>query len=187
MHYKNFILTALLATFITTGFAQSKYYTRDGKIKFFSSTSIEDIKAVSSDASSVYDISSGKVQFAVPMKSFTFKKALMQEHFNEDYVESDKYPKAEFKGTFEYDDEPDLSEPGTYEVTAKGTFTLHGVSREIQEKGTITVTKNGKIIAESVFMVKPADYDITIPASVRDQIANSIEVTVKFDYKPLKR
>lgn len=167
--------------------AQSKYYTRDGKIKFFSSTPMEDIEALSNDVSSVFDINTGKVEFGVPMKSFTFEKALMQEHFNEDYVESDQYPKAKFKGVFELPEGFDPKKPGEYKVKAKGKLTLHGITRDIEEQGTITITKDGKISAECIFEVKPADYEIEIPSTVRDKIAKTVEVTVKMNYKPLKR
>lgn len=184
--FRTLLIIVLLANCFAIH-AQTKYYTRDGKVKFFSTTPMEDIEAVSKDASSVFDVKTGKVEFGVPMKSFTFEKALMQEHFNEDYVESDKFPKAKFKGVFEFEDDFDPAKAGEYPVTAKGNFTLHGVTHEIEEKGKITVTADGKITAECRFEVKPEDYDIKIPSTVKDKIAKVVEVTVKMNYKPLKR
>ncbi len=184
--FRTLLLLATVSAFFTAN-AQSKYYTRDGRVSFFSSTPMEDIEALSNDASSVFDIKTGKVEFGVPMKSFTFEKALMQEHFNEDYVESDKFPKAKFKGIFEFEGDFDPAKAGEYKVIAKGKFTLHGITQEITEKGTFTVSDEGNLFAVCVFHVKPADYDIEIPSTVRDKIAKTVEVTIKMNYKPLKR
>src|SRR5947208_1580392 len=91
-----FLITLLISG--TALFAQDKFFTKSGRISFYSKAPLEDIEAENRSVTAVLDTKTGMVQFAVPMKAFEFEKALMQEHFNENYIESDKYPKAEFKG-----------------------------------------------------------------------------------------
>ncbi len=120
------------------------------------------------------------------MKSFNFKKALMQEHFNENYVESDKFPKASFKGSIAGANGLDLSKDGKHEVNVTGDLTIHGVTRQVSAPGTLEA-KDGKVMASSKFMVSPEDYDIEIPAVVRDKIAKELEVSVDVALEALKR
>ena len=157
--------------------AQEKYFTRSGKIQFFSKTSAEDIDATSRSAAVVLDSKTGDLQFAVLMKGFEFKKALMQEHFNKDYIESDKFPKAEFKGQVVNNSEIKYGTDGTYTAKVQGKLTIHGQTKDVETTGTITV-KSGKLELHSVFNVLVADYNITIPKVYRDNIAKSIKVTV---------
>ncbi|HSI90317.1 MAG TPA: YceI family protein [Adhaeribacter sp.] len=182
-------LTLLLAFIIALAFnrvqAQDKYFTKTGKISFFSSTPMEDIEAHNSKATSVLDAKTGKMEFAILMKAFEFKKALMEEHFNENYVESGKFPKATFAGAITDPAAVDFAKDGTYKVTVKGKMTIHGVTREVEAPGTITV-QNGVVKASSVFNVAPEDYEIEIPKLVRDKIARQIKVTVDMDYQALK-
>lgn len=187
MKIKSLILFVLSVLTVTNVFTQNKYYTRDGHVSFFSSTPVEDIKAVNRNASCIFDQATGKVEFNVPMKSFKFEKALMQEHFNEDFIESNEYPDATFKGVFEGIENVDFKKEGEYTVTAAGDFTVHGVTREREDEFTFIITEDGEIRGKSVFMVKPADHDIEIPGSVRENIAKEVEVTVKMNYKELKR
>ncbi|MFY0675148.1 MAG: YceI family protein [Bacteroidia bacterium] len=163
-----------------------KYFTRSGNISFYSSTPVEDIEAHNNSANSVLDVSNGAMQFAVIMKSFTFEKALMQEHFNENYVESDEFPKATFKGKIVDINAIDFDEDGNYNVEVKGTMEIHGESQELSTKGTITI-KGGKISAQSSFELKPEEYGIEIPSVVRGNIAEIVRVDVSFNYEPLKR
>jgi polyisoprenoid-binding protein YceI len=158
-----------------------KYNTRNGYIGFFSTTPVEDIKADNNQVASILDVSNGEIVFQVLMTSFHFEKKLMQEHFNENYVESHKFPKSTFAGKIENLSEVDLSENGTYNVNVTGDLTIHGVTQKINEKGTLEVTDDS-VKANSVFIVKPADYEIEIPAVVRDNIAKEIEVTVDIKY-----
>ena len=92
------LLVIVATTLSSVAFGQERFFTKTGSISFFSKTPLEDIEAHNRSVTCVLDSKTGNVQFAVLMKGFEFKKALMQEHFNEDYIESDKYPKAEFKG-----------------------------------------------------------------------------------------
>lgn len=166
--------------------AQEKYFTRNGTVEFFSSTPVEDIKAENYNVTAVLDTESGAVEFSLLMKSFNFKKALMQEHFNENYVESDKFPKATFKGQITNPGEIDFAKDGSYSAKVKGNMTIHGETRPVETDGTVEV-KDGKVITVSKFMVAPEDYGIEIPGVVRDKIAKEIEVTVNTELEPLKR
>ena len=153
--------------------------TRTGYIGFFSKTPIEDIKAENKQVNAVIDLTRKNIAFAALMKGFLFPKALMQEHFNENYVESDKYPKTSFTGS--YTGDVDATKDGTYKVMVKGNLTLHGVTRAIEVPATMDV-KAGQLTGKSNFKIKPADYNIKIPALVKDKIAQQIDVAVKIDY-----
>lgn len=169
----------------TSVFAQDKYFTKTGQISFFSSTPMENIEAHNTKATSVLDAKSGKMEFATLMKAFEFKKALMEEHFNENYVESAKYPKAFFSGTITNLKDVNFQKDGTYKVNVKGNLTLHGVTKEVEAPGTITV-QNGEVKGISTFTVSPEDFKIEIPKLVRDKIAKQIKITVNADYQALK-
>lgn len=163
-----------------------KYFTREGKVAFFSSTPIEDIEAHNSKATSVLDTENGRMQFAILIKAFQFEKALMQEHFNENYMESSTYPKATFKGAVKNWDAIDISKDGEYPITVTGDMTIHGVTQPVESSGILKVS-GGNISASSEFPVTVADYDIEIPSVVRDNIAKEVKVSVAIDYEPLSR
>lgn len=171
------LLSVSLLAIAMTSRAQGKFYTKSGRITFFSSAPMEDIEAINKSAIVLLDSKTGDIQFAVLMKGFEFKKALMQEHFNKNYVESDKYPKAEFKGQIVNNGEINYAVNGTYTAKAKGKLTIHGQTKEVEASGTITV-KDGKLTLNSVFNVLVDDYKITIPKLYRDNIAKSIRVTI---------
>ena len=163
---------------------QEKYFTKSGKIDFFSSTPVEDIKALNKSVTAILDIKTGSMQFSLLMKGFQFKKGLMQEHFNERYVESDKFPKSEFKGQIINYNEINYSKNGNNTVKVKGMLTIHGVTKEIETTGTMMV-KDGKIGINAVFNVVVVDYNISVPAVVRDNIAKKIRVTIDCNLEPL--
>ncbi len=173
---KKLILAAVLVCGMTTAYAQ-KYMTRTGKVTFFSSTPLENIEAFNNETSAVLDASTGDFVFQVPIKSFRFEKALMQEHFNENYMESSKYPKAEYKGKITDLGSVNFDKNGTYNVSTKGKLAIHGVTRDVTLPGTITV-KDKTVTINSEFKVRPKDHDIKIPGIVENKIANDIEVTV---------
>lgn len=169
------------------GQAQTKYFTKQGKISFYSETPMEKIEAHNSRVTSVLDAESGKIEFMALIKAFEFEKALMQEHFNENYMESSKYPKASFKGTITDMKSVDLKKDGTYNVEVKGDLTIHGVTKNITEKATIKV-KGGVISAETTFNVALKDYNIKIPTVVNNKIAEVIQVKVNIpNYELLKK
>ena len=165
--------------------AQERYGTRSGHIAFYSETPIENIEANNHKASSVFDASTGAMEFAVLIKAFEFEKALMQEHFNENYMESNTFPKATFKGTMTGVGADELKVAGTYVVQVSGELTIHGVKKPVKTAGAITVTADGKLKANSEFIVKPEDHGIKIPGVVRNNIAETITVKVLVDYDKL--
>lgn len=177
-----FIILFLSAGQLT---AQSKYFTRNGNITFFSKAPLENIEAVNQQVSAILDFASGEAAFQVLMKGFQFKKALMQEHFNESYVESDKYPKATFKGKIKNPSAVNLKQNGVYVVNIAGTLDMHGVSNPVDASGTVEM-KDGKMYVKSKFNIKSKDYKIKIPTAVKDNIAESIEVTVYLICNPYK-
>ncbi|KOY85956.1 hypothetical protein AD998_07190 [bacterium 336/3] len=178
---KLFLFIALFV--VTNSFAQ-KYFTRTGSISFYSKAPMENIEATNKQASCVVEFSTGDVAFTVLIKGFQFEKALMQEHFNENYLESDKYPKAEFRGKIA--EKIDVTKEGTYDVNVSGTMNIHGVSNQVQTKGKITV-KQGSAILQAEFNIGLKDYKIDIPSVVKDKISSTVKIVVNADCKPLKK
>ena len=176
------LLIILLPGLFSSADAQ-KYITRDGYISFFSSTPLEDIKADNNQVASVFDITTGEIAFQVLINSFRFEKALMQEHFNENYMESEKYPRSTFTGKITNINSVDFTKNGKYDVTVEGDLTMRDVKKRVTAKGTVEVT-SGSVIADSKFSVSPEEYGVKIPSVVRNNIAKIIEVTVKMKYTP---
>lgn len=184
MEVKKTVLCALMSV-ICVGLMAQKQLTREAFIKFYSSTPVEDIQAVTNKASSVLDLSNGEFACQVLMKSFHFEKALMQEHFNENYVESEKYPKAVFKGKIlDYEKGFDLSSDQIIDKKVKGTLSIHGVDMDIAVECSFEI-RSGKVTQKSQFIVSPSDFEIQIPGAVIDKISDKIEVTFKAEYSPL--
>lgn len=173
---KRIFATALLIAISATGYAQ-KYMTRTGKVTFFSSTPVENIEAINNETAAVIDAATGEMVYQVPVKSFRFQNQLMQEHFNENYMESDKFPKAVFKGKLVNLAAVNFQKDGSYSASATGQLTIHGVTKTVTIPGTIVISK-GQITANSKFKVKTADYGIKIPGVAAGKIAENIEVTV---------
>ena len=161
-----------------------KYITKNGFIGFYSHTPMEDIKADNNQVVGALDISTGEMVFQALIKSFHFDRALMEEHFNENYMESDKFPKSVFKGKITNLASVDFSKNGTYEVTVEGDLTIHDVTNKISSKGTVEVVSGG-INANSKFKIVPEDYKIIIPGVVRDKFDKTMEVTVTMKYAPI--
>jgi hypothetical protein len=158
--------------------------TKNGYIGFYSHTAMEDIKADNNQVVGALDISTGEMVFQALIKSFHFDRALMEEHFNENYMESDKFPKSIFKGKITNLSSVDFSKSGIYDVTVEGDLTIHDVTNKINTKGTIEIISGG-INANSKFKIVPEDYKITIPGVVRDKIDKTLEVTVAMKYTPI--
>ncbi len=175
------IFTLLLISFL--GQAQDKYFTKSGFISFFSHSPMEDITAVNKQVAAFLDIETGEITFAALIKSFTFEKALMQEHFNENYMESDNYPKATFKGKILDYDKAALLSGQPYKVKVEGKLLIRGIEKDLTTD--VELIKEGNFIkGETLFIAKPSDFDIKIPALVKDNIAKEIEVTVKTKFEP---
>ena len=180
---KTKILTIALI-FLASGLYAQKFMTKNGYIGFFSHTPMEDIKGDNNQVAAILDASTGEIVFQVLMKSFKFEKALMEEHFNENYAESEKFPKSTFKGKIGNLSEVDFAKPGFYKVTIDGDLSIHGVTKNISSPGEIEVTKDG-INAQSEFIIVPEDYKIEIPAVVRENIAKEVKVTVNVKLAPM--
>jgi polyisoprenoid-binding protein YceI len=152
-----------------------------GKIHFFSSTPMENIEAKSQTASSILNSKTDSVLFLVVISSFEFPNALMQEHFNENYMESNLYPKAMFRGKMKED--IDFTKDGEYTCTAAGNLTLHGISKPYTVTGKFTV-KGGEVRLVAKFNIKLADHDVKVPKLVTEKIAQEIATDVDVTYAP---
>jgi hypothetical protein len=159
--------------------------TKNGYIGFFSHTPMEDIKGDNNQVAGVLDISTGEMVFQALIKSFHFERALMEEHFNENYMESEKFPKSSFKGKITNLSSVNFSKNGTYDITVEGDLIIRDVTNKISTKGTIEVVTGG-INANSKFNIAPEDYKINIPGVVREKIAKNMEVTVTMKYETLR-
>jgi hypothetical protein len=185
MKKKLLILFILPITFLMAFQANAqKFMTKNGHIRFFSETPLETIQADNQQVNAALDVLTGELVFKVLMKSFQFEKALMQEHFNENYVESHKFPNSIFQGKVTNIDQFDIKKQGTFEAIIEGELNLHGVTQKITEKGTLTV-EGDMVKGYSRFNIKPADYDIKIPKAVINNIAEVIEVTVEVELNKL--
>lgn len=166
--------------------AQNLFYTKSGSVSFYSKAPLEDIEAHNTNAVSIMDVESGAIEFAILIKAFKFEKALMQEHFNENYLESSKYPKATFKGNITNLYAIDFSNNGKYSATIEGKMTIHGVARKMTIRGQFIVDGN-EISGSANFPITIADHDIRIPKIVRDNIAQVVKVYSSFDFKQFRK
>jgi hypothetical protein len=179
---KHLVILSILFSSLGTQ-SQDIYFTRTGRIDFHAGTSLEDIDAVNNEVASLLNIKTGELVFTVLIKSFHFKRALMEEHFNENYMESTRYPKASYKGKIT---QPALVKPatnGTYSVNTEGELTIHGVTRKVTAPAKITVS-NGKMTGQATFKILLADYDIKIPGVVAEKISRETEIQVSCIYEP---
>ncbi|HMG15560.1 MAG TPA: YceI family protein [Saprospiraceae bacterium] len=179
--------TLMILLFISTCFSvqAQKYFTKSGNISFNASSPLEKIQGVSSTASTVLDATTGNLEMAVLIKSFIFEKALMQEHFNENYMESTKIPKASFKGKIENLKDVNFAKDGMYKTKITGDLTIHGVTKAVSTMADFKVT-GAKIDAKTVFNVVLEDYKIDIPGLVKDKISKSAKVEVNLVLEKMK-
>lgn len=164
--------------------AQDVYKCSSCEVSFFSATAMEDIDAHNKDLSSFIKPSTNDVVFVIPVRNFNFGNALMQEHFNEKYMESDKYPNATFQGKL--NETVDFTKDACYKVSATGTMKMHGVEKTITTPGTITV-KQGEVRLEAEFKVALKDYNIEVPKLVVAKIAEEVDVKIDANYVPYKK
>jgi hypothetical protein len=180
MLQKLFILIFLAAS--VGAFAQGKFIAKNAYISFYSSTPLEDILGESNEAVTILDGETGEIGFQAIMTTFHFKRALMEEHFNENYMESAKFPKSRFNGKIEGFNRDMLKSP-VANVKVTGQLSVHGVEKTITIPAKFGL-ENGKLVGTSKFKVTPEDYGITIPSVVRDKIGKEMEITVKANYLP---
>jgi polyisoprenoid-binding protein YceI len=169
-------LTLLLAVLVLSASAQ-KYASQKSLVTFFSDGAIEDITAKNSQSLGIVDVSNSAVAFSIPIGNFEFEKNLMKEHFNEKYMETEKYPKSTFEGKIAGFNP---QQKGAQHVKAKGKLSIHGVTKEVELPGTIEVTAENKIQINSTFMVKLKDYKIKIPKLLWQNLAEQVEVKIDF-------
>ena len=171
------LLLGLCLGRVGTARAQGKYLTRAGRVTFFSASVVEDIEARNEEAAAVVDLASAQLAFSIPIRGFQFKRTLMQEHFNENYMESEKFPKSTFSGKFTDLSYETLQLPGAHAVHIEGDLTMHGVTKHITVPGSLEL-KEGHILAFALFTVAPADFAIDVPLLVRDHIAKIVSIRV---------
>jgi polyisoprenoid-binding protein YceI len=174
-------LLAILVVASTVSFTTSQkiYQTKSGKVHFFSSTLIEDIAAVNNQVDSKLS-NNGQIIFQIAIKGFRFENGTMQEHFNENYMESDKYPKSVFKGKITNIADVNFDKDGTYKTAVAGELEIHGVKQNVSTAGTIDI-KAGKVVAKSSFKIKLADYGIK-GTLIGEKIAKELTITVDCKY-----
>ena len=175
------ILLAWLTVFQA---GEDVYVCKTAKVSLFSTAPVEDISATSTKGASVFNATTGELAFSVPIRSFIFPKSLMQDHFNSEYMDSDKYPTATFKGKI--NEHVDVTKDGTTAITVTGDLTVHNVTKPRIINGSITV-KGGVISMTSEFVVKCADHNITIPTIVFHNIAETIKLNVAASYSAYKK
>lgn len=180
MKTKN-ILYLIIGIFMSfQGFAQ-KQIDKSGHIHIFSETSLFTIEADNYKVASILDISTGDIVVTTLVRSFKFHEALVEEHFNENYMESTKFPKASFKGKIVNNASVSYTKDGTYNVDIEGDLTIHGETRHVKEKAVITV-KNGKISANTTIHISLANYKIKVEESYKDRINDDIKLVITFNY-----
>ncbi len=177
-------LTIILLAVLHSINAQ-KYFTRSGNISFYSDAPLEKIEAHNSNATAIMDMETGAIEWAVLIKGFEFEKSLMQDHFNENYMESSKYPKAIFKGKFQEWKPISITQNNNHELTIEGDLTIHGITKNIIVPVRLSV-ENGAFTGKGIFSIEVAEFNIKIPGIVKDKIAKKVEIVVDAQFEPLK-
>jgi polyisoprenoid-binding protein YceI len=161
-----------------------KYFTRDGVITFSSKAPVENIESSNKEVNIIIDPAVSTIAVKVVMKSFAFEKQGMKDHFNADYLHTDKFPNATFEGKII--SKVDWSFNATYNVTVEGMLSIHGVSRSVKQNGQITV-EDGKIIVSSTFNILLTDFKIAVPSNYISKISNTIRLQINGTLTPYQR
>ena len=183
-----YIIVAVLTFFLFSSFVSKsqKYITKTGTIDIHSETPIFTIKAVNKKVGSILNIETAEIVVSTLIRSFRFHEALVEEHFNENYMESHKFSKAVFKGKISNFSTVNLKKDGIYNIIIEGKLTIHGETNYIKENGTITI-KDGNISADTKFNVSLAKYKVEVEKMYKDAIKDDILLNIHFDYKPYKK
>jgi hypothetical protein len=180
------LLIVLIAAFAAPMLADAQvYYTKTGTISFNSSSSVEKIEATNKGVGVKLNATTGDLDFVALNKSFVFAIQLMQEHFNENYMESDKFAKSTFKGKITNISAVNFAKDGTYNVNVEGNLSIHGVTKKVKVPGTVTI-KGGKVNLNAKFVVTLADYGIKVPNEVKDKISKTSTIAVSCSLDKLK-
>ncbi len=180
---KNLFLIVFIAAISISAFSQEKQSTTSGHIKFFSSTPAEDIEANNYKVISIIKPETGSIVFSIPMQSFEFEKALMQKHYNsKKFLDTKTFPKSKFKGTITNLADIDFTNDGTYEAAVTGHLTIHGVTKEVSEKFTITI-KDGNVTGLTEFDIVLADYGVVFAkGKPSTNISKTVKITAHLNY-----
>ncbi len=181
---KNILLAFTILCSVPYVRAQELFSVNKGLVTFYSHALIEDITAENKQPGSMINMTTRDIAVIIPIRNFKFAKELMQEHFNEKYMESEKFPMASFKGSI--DASVDMTKEGEYPATAKGTMSIHGIEKEMTLVGTMK-RKGDSISLTSDFKIAIKDYNITVPKLLFDNIAEVVDVHVSLEYKPFQK
>ena len=181
---KKILLSLSAFLFCILTYAQDMFSVSKGLVTFYSHAPIEDITAENKQPGSMINMVTRDIAVIIPIRNFKFAKELMQEHFNEKYLESEKYPMASFKGVIA--DDVDLTKDGEFQTSAKGVISIHGVEKEMTLTGTLKRSGNS-ISLVSDFKIAIKDFKITVPKLLFENIAEVIDVHVALDYKPFQK
>jgi hypothetical protein len=174
---KTTLLITVTLLFVCKSFGQTRYFTKAGVVSFKAGTALEDIEAINKSTTAIFDAGSGQIEIMLLVKGFEFTRALMQEHFNENYMESDKYPKASFKGKIMDIDKVDFQKEDSYKVTVKGILEIHGIKKEIETTANLKIN-NKTVLSTATFRIVLSDYNIKIPDLVKEKISKTADITV---------
>lgn len=183
---KKILLISAAFILLTNGLFAQKYLTKEGEIEIFSETSLFTIEAKNQKVASILNGENGEVVASTLVRSFKFREALVEEHFNENYMESEKFPKSIFKGKITNFSSINLNKDGSYDATIEGNLTIHGETRPVTTKCTLLV-KGTSITAKTEFLVSLANYKIIIEDSYKDRIKDEIKLMVHFDYNKMEK
>lgn len=183
-----YIILTVFTVFLFSSFVSDvqKYITKTGTIDIYSKTPLFTIEGSNKKVASILNAETGEIVVSTLIRSFKFHEALVEEHFNENYMESHKFSKAIFKGKITNFSTVDLKKDGTYDIIIEGKLTIHGETNYIKENGSITV-KDGNISAKTQFSVSLAKYKVEVEKSYKDAIKDDILLKIHFDYKPYNK
>lgn len=179
------IILSLIAFLLLVNLQAQKVFTKTGAIGFSASSPLEKIEASTKKAVGVIDLASGRVEVQVLVKSLHFEKALMEEHFNENYMESGKFPDAKFVGNITDWNSVNLKKDGSYPVKIKGDMTMHGITKNIETNGTVIVKSGSVTASKADITIKIADFNIQIPGAVKDKIAKEAKINIDLALQPM--
>ena len=180
---KKIIISYCICFIISFNVKAQDYLTRNANVEFFSHTAMEDVRAQNNEAVSILNSTTGDIEFKIAIKSFHFAQTSMEEHFNdENYMDSQKFPKAGFKGKITNIAAVNFTKNGTYNVTVAGNLTIKDVTKPITAQGTVTI-KDGAVIAQSTFSVARKDYNIMGQSFVQNKLATNVSITVNCQYE----
>ena len=181
---RKLIVSLCVIVVLTVSAYGQKYFSKTGYVHFLSEAPVETIEATNNNSYVVLDASTGQMEWSVLIKGFKFEKALMQDHFNENYMESGKYPKAVFKGKADFS-HIDVSKDGQYSMDVNGNMTIRGITKPLSSPAKVTI-KDGAMSVSGTFDIPIEDYGIEVPKIVRENIAKNVTVTVIAGLQPLK-